>query len=52
METLIMCLLIAAALFFMARTLRRDLTGGGCGCSGGSCGAAEKNARHGGTHGH
>lgn len=39
METVIVVLLVAAALFFAARNLRKEVKGEGCDCSkSGSCG--------------
>lgn len=51
METIIISLIVAAALYFTGRTLYKELSGGGCdNCKGGCAGAVKKSC--GGTHGH
>lgn len=57
METMIISLIVAAALYFTGRTLYKELSGGGCAGCKGSCstepgGRSDGNACCGGTHGH
>lgn len=52
METMIVSLIVAGAVFLAVRTLRKDLDGGNCGCSGGGCGGPDKKRRSGGAHEH